>query len=136
MPGEDGLMDKQLYVDRILESENLTDELQDADARWLLDWGISQLDSVLQKASSEEDADEKVTAWMGALRKINRMLGARDGKSQESLAADCMALDALLAQAFSLEASRSEEQCSAAAAQLRQGTTRQALEFLAGWRLQ
>jgi hypothetical protein len=133
MTGEDGLMDKQLYVDRILESENLTDELQDPDARWLLDWGISQLDAVLQKASSEEDAGEKVTAWMGALRKINRMLGARDGKSQEALAADCMALASFYAQAFGLETTASQARCDAAAAQLSQGTTRQALKFLTAW---
>ena len=126
-------MDKQLYKDRILESENLTDELQDADARWLLDWGVGQLEPLLQTVSGEDEADEKVTALMGALRKINRMLGARNGKSMEELADDCMALASLYAQAFSFESNRTQEQCAAAAAHLRQGTTRQALEFLTGW---
>jgi hypothetical protein len=129
-------MDKQLYVDRMLESENLTDELQDADARWLLDWGIRQLDRALQGAAGEDEADEKVTALMGALRKINRVLGAREAKSQEDLAADCLALASLYAQAFGFEPAASQAQCDAAAAQLSQGTTRQALEFLTGWGLQ
>jgi len=129
-------MDKQLYIDRMLESENLTDELQDADARWLLDWGIGQLDGVLQAVSAEDEADERVTAWMGALRKINRMLGARADSSPEDLADGCLALAEAAARAFGREANRSQAECAAAAAQVPEGTTRQALEFLTGWGLQ
>ena len=130
------LMDKQIYVDRLLESENLTDELQDADANWLLDWGISQLDAILQGVPDEDEADEKVTAWMRTLRKINRMLGARDGCSPEEMTNECLALAESAAQAFGREPSRDQAQCTAAAAQVVQGPPRQALEFLAHWGLQ
>jgi hypothetical protein len=40
-------MDKTIFKDRILETKNLTDELEDADADWLLNWGINVLDQVL-----------------------------------------------------------------------------------------
>ena len=128
-------MDKKLYIDRMLETENLTDELQDADAQWLLDWGINQLDRALRDVSGEDEADEKVTALMGVVRKINRMVGARESKDPESLAADCTALAALFGQAFNFKPVN-QDQSARAAARLPQGTTRQALEFLTGWGLQ
>ena len=126
-------MDRQLYVDRILESENLTDELLDMDARWLLDWGIGQLDRALQDVSGEDEADEKVTALMGAMRKINRIAGGRESTNSDAMAADLAALATLFTQAFG---HTPDIRQSGAAAKLRQGTTRQALEFLTGWGLQ
>lgn len=130
------MVDKKLLIGRMLESENLTDELQDADAQWLLDWGINRLDQVLQGVLREDEANERVTALMGVLRKINRMVGARSSKDPEALAADCMALAALFAQAFDFEPHINQDQYAAAATQLPQGTTHQALEFLSGWGLQ
>ena len=54
-------MEKECFIERILETENLTDELEDADARWLLDWGIQNLDEVLSSTQDEETAGNKVT---------------------------------------------------------------------------
>jgi len=34
-------MDRQTAIDRITETENLTDGLEDDDANWLLDWEIA-----------------------------------------------------------------------------------------------
>jgi len=130
------LIEKKLLIERILESENLTDELQDADAQWLLDWGINQLDQVLQGVSDEDEANERVTVLMGALRKINRMAGSRDSKNLDSMAADFTALASLIAEAFGHAPDASMSGSTSGVTQLRQGTTRQALEFLTGWGLQ
>jgi hypothetical protein len=78
-------MDKQIFVDRILETENLTDELEDDDANWLIDWGIGQLDGILDGLEDEEAAGERVTDLMAVMRKINRISGAYASKSQETL---------------------------------------------------
>jgi hypothetical protein len=130
------LIEKKLLIERILETENLTDELQDADAQWLLDWGINQLDPVLQGVSGEDEANERLTALMGALRKINRLASSRDSKNSDALAADLTALASLIAQAFGRAPDASLSGSISGATQLRQGTTRQALEFLTAWGLQ
>ena len=126
-------MDKQLFVERILETENLTDELDDSDANWLLDWGIGRLDQVLQGATDEDSAGERVNALMAVMRKMNRIVGSYTGKSTPDLAEDLAALDGLFAQAFGRavgnEPSKGYEQAAENVAKL---PTRQALEYLAG----
>ncbi len=43
-------MDRQILIDRLLESENLTDNLEDEDANVLIKWGIAQLDHLILDA--------------------------------------------------------------------------------------
>ena len=126
-------MDKQAFIERILETENLTDKLEDRDAKWLLDWGISQLDPLLQDITSEAEANEKVTLLMGILRKINRLVGSRARQRRKTLAGDLMTLAALFSQAFGFASTIIQEDCASAASQLKQTNTRQALELLTGW---
>ena len=98
-------MEKQPFIDRILETENLSDELEDADANWLLNWGIGQLDVVLKdvilKDTLElEAAGAKVNALMAVMRKINRICGSYTDKLATDLSQDLKALQTFHDAAF------------------------------------
>ncbi len=126
-------MDKQPWIDRMREMENLTDELEDPDAKWLLNWGIDQLDSLLQPAASEKAADEKFGLLMDILRKINRMAGARHQRSFKALSVDFRALADLSGKAFGNGPGATPIKCARAAARLQQSDSRQALALLTEW---
>jgi hypothetical protein len=96
----EGRMDKKLFIERMLESENLTDELEDRDANWLLDWGIGNLDALLSGINDPESAGLKVNHLMALMRKINRIAGGYAKKSTEDLAEELKALQELCIEAF------------------------------------
>jgi hypothetical protein len=93
-------MDKKPFVERLLEVENLTDELQDRDANWLLDWGIGKLDTLLSDISDPETAGLKVNRLMAVMRKINRIAGSYAEKNSVDLADELRALQQLCLVAF------------------------------------
>jgi|GEM_PF-1937662 len=129
-----GAMDIKIFKDRILESENLTDELEDSDANWLINWGISLLDPLLLNVEDEETAGEVVNALMAVMRKINRICGGRQSKSVTELALDLEKLSGLFAVAFKDASLPNPNECEAAAVRLASiQTTTQALEFLTSW---
>ena len=68
-------MDEQVYIDRILEAENLTDNLEDEPANVLLQWGTSRARSAIQGLDDEEQAGQRVNALMAVMRQINRVVG-------------------------------------------------------------
>ncbi len=108
-------MDKERYTERILETENLTDELEDADANWLLDWGTARLDTVLQGVKDEETAGNRVNALMAVMRKINRITGGYASQSPQALAEDLAALRDLFAAAFGPQAASAGASAKASA---------------------
>ncbi len=124
---------KDLFVDRILETENLTDELVDADAQWLLDWGIAQLDLALQGIDNEESANKQVSALMACMRKINRISGQMKHKNPEDLASDLGELAGLKAEVFGTRVDLESAGFAKLASELQRMPTRQALEFLTSW---
>jgi hypothetical protein len=127
-------MDKQLFKDRILETENLTDEMEDEDANWLLNWGINLLDQVLTGIDDQETAGEAVNSLMAVMRKINRICGKRLSENTEDLALDLEKLSSLFAVAFNYDSLPNPKECAAAAVRLaNMETTAQALEFLTRW---
>jgi hypothetical protein len=126
-------MDKERFVERMLETENLTDELEDSDANWLLDWGTGQLDQVLQGIVDEEAAGNRVNALMAVMRKINRMTGSRQRRPAVDLSADLLALTGLFSDAFGTARQASQEERSAAATRLATLPTHAALDLLTGW---
>ncbi len=83
--GWDRGMDEKYYVGRMLETENLTDNLEDADAEQLLAWGIRRVRGLLGDPAL---ADERITALMAVLRKINRIAPAAGVRPPEELVAD------------------------------------------------
>src|SRR5437016_5998938 len=68
-------MNEQAYIDRILEAENLTDNLQDEPANLLLHWGTSRVRSSLKDVADDEQAGQRVNAIMAVMRQINRIVG-------------------------------------------------------------
>jgi len=68
-------MNRQLFVDRILEIENLTNNLGDDDADRLLNWGLSQVDGLIKHIASNEEADNKINQLIGVMRDINSLAG-------------------------------------------------------------
>ncbi len=127
-------MDKQIFKDRILETENLTDELEDAEANWLINWGIGQLSPILADVSDEETAGEKANALMAAMRKINRICGGRQTKSTDDLSSDLEKLSGLFGSVFNTAQQVNSNECKFAAKRLaNMGTTLQVLEFLTRW---
>src|ERR1041385_8939475 len=78
-------MDRQLLIDRLLEAENLTDNLEDDAANTLIKWGIGQIDHLIKGVNDEEVAGDKVNDLMALMRGINSTAGNPSAASQEKL---------------------------------------------------
>ena len=87
---------KRLAIEMILESESLTDYLQDDEAETLLEWGLAQAEAyalATQEIADEEEArlaiDQGVTTVRRAMRLINDLVAERmdlsDGEMVEEL---------------------------------------------------
>lgn len=87
---------KRLAIEMILESESLTDYLQDDEAETLLEWGLAQAEAyalATQEIADEEEArlaiDQGVTTVRRAMRFINDLVAERidlsDGEMVEEL---------------------------------------------------
>jgi len=87
---------RRLAIEMILESEGLTDDLQDDEAEILLDWGLTQAEAcalTTQEIADEEKArlalDQGVTVVRRAMRLINDLVAERmdlsDGEMVEEL---------------------------------------------------
>ena len=68
-------MDRQLFIDKILESENLTDALEDEDADTLLNWGIKQVDALIEGVTDEDAAGERINDLMHMMRGLSAAAG-------------------------------------------------------------
>jgi hypothetical protein len=126
-------MDEKIFVERILENENLTSNLVDDDANWLLNWGTSQVKGLVQGIGDVDVAGEKVNALMAVMRKMNRMVGEGDWPSVDELVPELEALAELSAQAFGTPQNMSTTEWEAVANRLVQMTPPQALQFLVEW---
>jgi hypothetical protein len=124
-------MDEKIFVDRILENENLTSSLVDEDANWLLKWGTGQVKGLVQGIGDVDAAGEKVNALMAVMRKMNRLVGEGDWPAVDELVPELQALAELSAQAFGTPRDMSMADWEAVANQLVQMTPSQALQFLA-----
>ena len=79
-------MDRQLFIDKILETENLTDNLEDDDANALIKWGIAHVDGLIQGIEDDEQAGEKINGLMHVMRGLNSLAGNPADASHESIA--------------------------------------------------
>jgi len=123
-------MDKQYYIERMLETENLTDELEDQDAKVVIDWGISQLDNILKDVPDDDTASTKVTALMAIMRKVNHLAGERKSLTRSKLEAELTTLEQLFNQALGLKQHFSGSPITSDL--LHQMSARNVLEFLLG----
>lgn len=78
-------MNRQVLIDRILETENLTDNLEDEDADALINWGIAQVDPLVGGVDDEDVAGEKINQLMHLMRQINSIAGDPSSVSQQKL---------------------------------------------------
>jgi len=125
-------MDTQIFVDRLLEVENLTSDLEDAEAKWLLEWGLQQIPLVIEGYTEEEQAGEQIHALMSFMRRINRLAARRASRPVETILEDLQALQQAYAQAFGQSRLVVQVEFEAAAQQLPQTSTLEAIQFLIG----
>ena len=93
-------MDFQPYIDRILESENLTGNLVDADARRLLEWSLAQLPRLLQGSEDTDLANETTNALMKVMRQVNRIASGLPAGTPDDVLPELESLFCLAAPLF------------------------------------
>jgi|ERR1041385_7775802 hypothetical protein len=122
-------MDRQLLIDRLLEAENLTDNLEDDAANTLIKWGIGQIDHLIKGVNDEEVAGDKVNDLMALMRGINSTAGNPSAASQEKL----HELLERYAQTFGKAHQISEEEQKAVIEKLSQMQPGEAVKYLLDW---
>ena len=122
------MIDQQPFVDRMLESENLTDELEDEDADWLLNWGIGQIGEAIKAAADMDAASEKVNALMQFMRLLNRL-----GGNPTFASTIFPKLLEMRSAVFGASPSLSEMESRQVVETLSTMTSRQAMEFIVHW---
>lgn len=123
-------MEPERFAERMLEIENLTDELEDAEAQRLLDWGLAELGPLVGEIQDAEAAGEKANALMAVMRKINRLVGRLADKTPEDLIEDINSLDELYAAVFPSIILPSADEVALTAASLVEMTAPAALELI------
>lgn len=103
-------MDEALAIERITENENLTDGLNDEDARWLLQWGTGHAGELIAGATDDEAAGQKINQLMAVMRSLNAIAADRTVKDSASLAADIRTLRDRYAITFGNVATHSEDE--------------------------
>jgi hypothetical protein len=124
------LMKEERAIERILETENLTDGFEDADADWLIKWGISFVHGLLDGIDDDEIASEKISDLMAVMRKLNQIAADRLVKPAEGLAEDVEALADRYARAFGRARTLNAGDAQRAATAIRQKTPRETVQFL------
>lgn len=78
-------MDPTLAVDRILETGNLTDNLRDTEANWLIDWGVQSVRALVAPIADENTGWEAVSQLMGLMRELNKLAATATTGNAERL---------------------------------------------------
>ena len=132
-------MDEQVYIDRIHEAENLTDNLEDEPANVLLQWGTSRVRSAIQGLDNEEQAGQRVNALMAVMRQINRVVGNATSAPIDDTIADLKKLLELYASTTHTTGDASPAPAAdpanlqSVASRLANSPPREALLFLLDW---
>jgi hypothetical protein len=126
-------MEEQAAIDRILETENLTDNLEDQEANWLLDWGIKRVPGVIGGIADDEVAGTQVNELMAVMRQVNQLIAGRDSKTEAELAGDIQALAESYERAFGSARKASPDECRSFAGQIVEKPALEALQVLIGW---
>ncbi len=120
------MVDPQNFIDRMLEVENLTDELEDEDAEFLLNWGVEHLKEQLGNIEDGEAAGEYTNALMGFMRTVNQIAGNLESVQPE----DLVQLAEYRRQAFTQGQVLAKDTFDEAAAHLKTMTPHQSVEYL------
>jgi hypothetical protein len=120
------MIDPQSFIDRMLETESLTDALEDEPADLLLKWGVVQLKQKLAEIEDVEAAGEYTNILMGFIRALNQIAGDLENLQPESLVQLVECRKKALGAGQEMAAGAFQEM----AARLRAMTPHQAIEFL------
>jgi hypothetical protein len=126
-------IDEQALIERILEAENLTDNLEDEAASQLLKWGTSQVGQLVKDTDDEARLGETVKGLMAVMRQINRLAGNLGSASVADLAAGLGRLAKLHTQAFGYAPDASAVALKATATALTRTTASEAVPLLLKW---
>ncbi len=123
-------MNEEMAIERITETENLTDGLEDPDANWLLNWGIGYVRDLIGGIEDDERAGAKINALMAVMRKLNQITADRTVKPANALASDIQTLATLYKKAFGKAAKTGAADCTEAATAIRDKSPRETLQYL------
>jgi hypothetical protein len=126
-------MEEQAAIDRILETENLTDGLEDTEANWLLDWGIKRVPGVIGGITDDEAAGDRVNDLMAVMRMINQIIAGRDSKDVDELAVDIQELAERYERAFGSVRKASPDEHAMLAAQINEMDAGEAIPTMIEW---
>jgi len=126
---KDHVVDRQVLIDRLLESENLTDNLEDEDANVLIKWGIAQIDHLVKDVNDDETAWMKITHLTSLMRQVNSIAGNPSTVSQEKL----LNLLEQYTQTFDKAHQISEDERKAVTEKLSQMQPGEAVKYLLEW---
>lgn len=108
---------RRLAIEMILESESLTDDLQDDEAEILLDWGLAQVEAyalATQDTADEEKArlalDQGVKMVRRAMRFINDLVAERMDLSDGEMVEELLRLVGLVRELPSVQIIAGEEE--------------------------
>jgi hypothetical protein len=118
-------MDIETYKNMMLESENLTDNMEDAQANRLINWGIEQLPQVM----IEGDIENNVSSLMRVMRTINRIIGQLPEVNIDNL----KSLTTHYSQAFGIPQAISDADYDGAKEKISAFNADDALTFLLDW---
>jgi mitochondrial fission protein ELM1 len=123
-------LNEETAIERITETENLTDGLEDDDANWLLDWGISHVHDLICNVKDDEVAGAKINALMAVMRKLNQIAADRAAKPPKALAEDIQKFTALYAKAFGKAHKLNSQDYEQAASAIQKQSPREAMQVL------
>lgn len=90
--------EKRLAAQVILDSEGLTDDLEDVAAKRLLDWGVAHAERLAVEAA-DDDPERSVGSLRRLIKRVNNLVADRATLSDDEFAAE---LDDLAAMATEL----------------------------------
>ena len=79
------MSDLKIFIDRMLETENLTDCLEDEDADYLINWGIARLREIVGNIEDIPLAGEATNDLMRFMRLLNQIAGHLNNIQQDNL---------------------------------------------------
>jgi len=123
-------MDEDFFIGRLLETENLTDNLEDGDANVLINWAVKHVGSIIANPLT---AGERANGLMAVLRKINHLIPDLGIKSPQELSNALSDLAKTVERAFEWMPPAGAGDLQSLVDRLRPATTSEAIEILLEW---
>jgi hypothetical protein len=116
--------------ERLLETENLTDMLEDDDANWLLEWGTGRVGAMIAGIADDDEAGDCVNQLMKVMRSLNQISGDLSAVSPSDLDDEVRTFVDRYNSAFGTSAAPSDDEITALAKQIAPLKPRAAMQAL------